>query len=67
MAKRTTKSAAEAEVETYKHEEAKRKNIPTAENQKLVADEAIRSCAGRGIPILIRNSYGEERTSSLTT
>jgi adenine-specific DNA-methyltransferase len=31
--------AAEADVESYKHEEAKRKNIPTAENQKLVADE----------------------------
>src|SRR2546426_4691587 len=31
--------AAEADVESYKHDEAKRKNIPTAENQKLVADE----------------------------
>src|SRR2546426_10191837 len=31
--------AAEADVESYKHGEAKRKNIPTAENQKLVADE----------------------------
>lgn len=30
--------ASEADVESYKHE-AKRKNIPTAENQKLVADE----------------------------
>jgi adenine-specific DNA-methyltransferase len=33
------KSAAEADVESYQHKEAKRKNIPTAENQKLVADE----------------------------
>ncbi|MCF8475655.1 MAG: site-specific DNA-methyltransferase [Pseudolabrys sp.] len=32
------KSAAKADVESYTHEEAKRKNIPTAENQKLVAD-----------------------------
>jgi adenine-specific DNA-methyltransferase len=32
-------SAAKADVESYTHEEAKRKNIPTAENQKLVADE----------------------------
>jgi hypothetical protein len=41
MAKRTrkTKPRAEAEVESYRHEEARRKNIPTAENQKLVADE----------------------------
>jgi adenine-specific DNA-methyltransferase len=31
--------AAKADVESYKHKEAKRKNIPTAENQKLVADE----------------------------
>src|SRR5213083_792633 len=37
-AARKTKSPAEADVESYKHEEAKRKNIPTAENQKLVAD-----------------------------
>jgi adenine-specific DNA-methyltransferase len=29
----------DADVETYVHPEAKRKNIPTAENQKLVADE----------------------------
>jgi adenine-specific DNA-methyltransferase len=35
------KHPAEADVETYKHEEAKRKNIPTAENQKLVADEDL--------------------------
>ena len=28
-----------ADVESYVHDEAKRKNIPTAENQKLVADE----------------------------
>src|SRR5438045_9742503 len=35
------KSAAEAkpEVESYKHQEAKRKNIPTAELQKLVPDD----------------------------
>jgi adenine-specific DNA-methyltransferase len=33
------KPAAKADVESYKHKEAKRKNIPTAENQKLVADE----------------------------
>jgi hypothetical protein len=30
-----------ADVGTYRHDEAKRKNIPTAENQKLVADEDI--------------------------
>jgi adenine-specific DNA-methyltransferase len=35
------KHPAEADVETYKHKEAKRKNIPTAENQKLVADEDL--------------------------
>jgi adenine-specific DNA-methyltransferase len=41
MARRAKRqrSAAEADVETYQHKEAKRKNIPTAENQKLVADE----------------------------
>jgi len=41
MAKKTkaSKPARKADVETYKHKEAKRKNIPTAENQKLVADE----------------------------
>src|ERR1700730_15786337 len=40
MAKRTTtKSPAEAGVESYKHKEAKRKNIPTAELQKLVPDD----------------------------
>jgi adenine-specific DNA-methyltransferase len=33
------KTPAKADVENYTHEEAKRKNIPTAENQKLVADE----------------------------
>jgi hypothetical protein len=33
------KPKAKADVENYRHEEAKRKNIPTAENQKLVADE----------------------------
>ena len=33
------KPSAKADVENYVHEEAKRKNIPTAENQKLVADE----------------------------
>ncbi len=37
-APRKSKSA-DADVETYIHPEAKRKNIPTAENQKLVADE----------------------------
>ena len=40
MARRATgKSVADADVESYIHPEAKRKNIPTAENQKLVADE----------------------------
>ncbi|HEV2630506.1 MAG TPA: site-specific DNA-methyltransferase [Pseudolabrys sp.] len=40
MAKGTKrKTGAEADVESYRHKEAKRKNIPTAENQKLVADE----------------------------
>jgi adenine-specific DNA-methyltransferase len=41
MAKRAKalKAKAKAEVESYKHKEAKRKNIPTAENQKLVADD----------------------------
>jgi len=40
MAKRAKpKTGAEAEVESYKHKEARRKNIPTAENQKLIADE----------------------------
>jgi adenine-specific DNA-methyltransferase len=42
MAKNTKKksaSAAKADVESYKHKEAKRKNIPTAENQKLIADD----------------------------
>jgi adenine-specific DNA-methyltransferase len=40
MAKRTTtKPAGETEVESYKHKEAKRKNIPTAELQKLVPDD----------------------------
>ena len=34
-----SKAAGKAEVESYKHKEAKRKNIPTAENQKLVADD----------------------------
>src|ERR1700681_2394032 len=32
-------TSADADVETYIHPTAKRKNIPTAENQKLVADE----------------------------
>jgi adenine-specific DNA-methyltransferase len=32
------KLIASADVENYVHDEAKRKNIPTAENQKLVAD-----------------------------
>jgi adenine-specific DNA-methyltransferase len=31
--------SSDADVETYLHPEAKRKNIPTAENQKLVADD----------------------------
>lgn len=41
MAKKvkSKKTTAKADVESYTHEEAKRKNIPTAENQKLVADE----------------------------
>ena len=40
MAKKAkNKAAGKSEVESYKHKEAKRKNIPTAENQKLVADE----------------------------
>ncbi len=41
MAKKSksAKSPAKAGVETYKHKEAKRKNIPTAENQKLIADD----------------------------
>ena len=39
--KQGTKSAGKADVESYKHREAKRKNIPTAENQKLVADEDL--------------------------
>lgn len=42
MAKKTKqKSAAgaKADVESYKHKEARRKNIPTAENQKLIADD----------------------------
>ena len=34
-----TKPAMPADVESYKHKEAKRKNIPTAENQKLVAED----------------------------
>src|SRR3954467_12642476 len=33
------RSATAADGESYTHLEAKRKNIPTAENQKLVADE----------------------------
>ena len=41
MAKKpkVSKPARKADVETYKHKEAKRKNIPTAENQKLIADD----------------------------
>jgi adenine-specific DNA-methyltransferase len=43
MAKRAKtgkkKAPGKADVETYKHKEAKRKNIPTAENQKLIADD----------------------------
>jgi adenine-specific DNA-methyltransferase len=37
--KRSRKPVGKADVETYKHKEAKRKNIPTAENQKLIADD----------------------------
>src|ERR1700722_7757288 len=37
-AKRKKLDAA-AEVDSYKHDEAKRKNIPTAENQKLLVDD----------------------------
>jgi adenine-specific DNA-methyltransferase len=41
MAKRAKAkaAAAKAEVESYKHKEAKRRNIPTAELQKLVPDD----------------------------
>jgi adenine-specific DNA-methyltransferase len=40
MARRTTtRPTTEPEVESYKHKEAKRKNIPTAELQKLVPDD----------------------------
>jgi len=42
MARKSTPkkpTSADADVETYVHPTAKRKNIPTAENQKLVADE----------------------------
>src|SRR3984885_1079552 len=41
MAKKTkaSKPTAKAEVESYKHKEARRKNIPTAELQKLVPDD----------------------------
>src|SRR5262245_23087474 len=39
QAKSKKKAAAKADVENYKHDAAKRKNIPTAENQKLVADD----------------------------
>ena len=39
MARRATRKAAAADVDTYTHPADKRKNIPTAENQKLVADE----------------------------
>lgn len=56
MAKKTRKRkpGAEADVESYSHEEAKRKNIPTAENQKLVADEdkAIRKLRWKRNPDL---------------
>lgn len=37
--KKPKKSAGNTDVESYKHEAAKRKNIPTAENQSLVADD----------------------------
>jgi adenine-specific DNA-methyltransferase len=36
---KTTKSTAKTDVESYKHDEAKRMNIPTAENQKLIHDD----------------------------
>src|SRR5712691_10102789 len=41
MAKKpaSKKRSADTDVEIYDHPAAKRKNIPTAENQKLVADE----------------------------
>ena len=39
-AKASKPTAKVAEVESYKHKEAKRKNIPTAELQKLVPDDA---------------------------
>jgi len=38
-AQRKPRATSEADVESYKHKEAKRKNIPTAENQKLIADD----------------------------
>jgi adenine-specific DNA-methyltransferase len=45
---------ADADVETYIHPAAKRKNIPTAENQKLVADDdkAIKKLRWRRNPDL---------------
>jgi adenine-specific DNA-methyltransferase len=40
MAKRAKeRPGAKSDIESYKHKEAKRKNIPTAENQKLIADD----------------------------
>jgi hypothetical protein len=40
VARRATKKpVGETDVESYKHKEAKRKNIPTAELQKLVPDD----------------------------
>src|SRR5436190_22893736 len=52
--KEKKKKPAKADVGSYKHEEAKRKNIPTAENQKLVADEdkAIRKLRWKRNPDL---------------
>jgi len=54
-----SEAAGKADVETYKHREAKRKNIPTAENQKLIAadDKAIkklRQAAGETRPRYLR-------------
>jgi len=48
------KPAATTDVENYIHDEAKRKNIPTAENQKLVADsdKAVRKLRWKRNPDL---------------
>jgi adenine-specific DNA-methyltransferase len=39
MAKAATKQAAKKSIETLKHDEAKRKNIPTAEYQSVLEKE----------------------------